>query len=160
MIDFMLKGVGLAPHHYVEIKKNPLFATMGAQQQKLLILKHGESDQFLSLSEEEKNKEDPRFVEEKKLVQKTNPILPIFGLVYKDIQVALKLIPETQFTQWVWFGENEAELLELDTFLKDRWKSPEEIDGHLFVAKSGPLPEIKKLAVDLKSYHISIIPTF
>ena len=160
MMDFSFGGVGLAPHHYVEIKKNPLFATMGVQEQRLLILKHGDTDLYRSLSDEKKGEEDARFTEEKKLVQGVNPILPIFGLVYKDIQSALVLLPEIQFTQLVWFGENEAELLILRDFLSGRWKSPEEIDGHLFIAKSGALPEIKQLAHDLENYHISIFPTF
>ena len=149
-MDFSFGGVGLAPHHYVEIKKNPLFATMGVQEQRLLILKHGDTDLYRSLSDEKKGEEDARFTEEKKLVQGVNPILPIFGLVYKDIQSALVLLPEIQFTQLVWFGENEAELLILRDFLSGRWKSPEEIDGHLFIAKSGALPEIKQLAQGVK----------
>ena len=155
-MDFAFGGVGLAPHHYVEIKKNPIYATLGAQPQRLLILKPGEADLFVDLGEE---KIDLRFVEEKRLVREVNPMLSIFGIVYKDIKTALPLVPEVQFTQLVWLGEAKVELVAIHNFLTKRWESPEEIDGHLFLAKSGTLAEVKKFQ-DMESYQISIVPTF
>ena len=181
MMDFSFGGVGLAPHHYVEIKKNPLFALLGSQEQRLLILKPGDADLFLNLNlEKKKEKEetanlvekpkkpkaekveelDPRFYTERDLVRKVNPMLPVFGLLYKDVKTAWDLLPEEQFTQIVWLGEDDKDLFFIHQHLFNRWKSPEEIDGHLFVSKSGSCESIVALAVSLQSYHISILPTF
>lgn len=152
MIGFSLGRIGLSPANYVEVKKNPFFSTLGAQEQRILLLKSGEADQFLDLNED---KIDPRFIEEKKLVRQ----IPLYSLVFKDLKKALELVPEIQFTQLVWLGESEPDLATLHKFLSTR-SDTDEIDGHLFVAKSGPLSAIKKLSLDQQSYHISIMPTF
>lgn len=73
----------------------------------------------------------------------------------KDIE---ELLSEQSYTQIALLSSDQQQLDAWKIVLKNRWAHDLQLDGHVFTAKYGDTEELKKLAKELNSPHITILP--
>ncbi len=143
--------MGLAPNHYIEIDPGSAFSGMSKVNQRVLFLGSAQGEEGIITNPKEIK---GSLLEGVQGLKEAAPRAQWAALLTKDFK---DILLEEDFTHLVILDE-DVDLIRVKALMDLRWQSPYQKDGCVFFARYDSKENLQKLARDLNSPYMVLIP--